>query len=179
MAAKKKVAKKKTAKKRSKKKTAKKKLSPDLDLPEVPKQVDESDIVYTNGTGKPDNGRPPRSARLSQIKALASIGCTQQEMAAIMGMNKDTFTIMKKNNPIIKETIESGRAEGKGSLRRKQHEVAMRGDTNMLKWLGKNRLGQSERILQHTETSAGESLKNALMGESETEDDEEDLSGLD
>lgn len=174
-ALKKKVAKKKSV---NKKKVSKKKI---IDkrrnrfkpiITKAENGIVDDDIVYVNGTGKPEGGgRPSKSVKLSQIRALASIGCTQQEMAAILGLNRDTFTVLKKNNPIVKEIVMQGKAEGKGSLRRKQHEVAMRGDTQMLKWLGKNRLGQSERILSHTETSQGDSLYKMMKDITESDDE--------
>lgn len=131
-------------------------------VPKAENGIVPEDIVYVNGTGKPNNGRPPKYAKLSQIRSLAAIDCTEREIAYIVGMNPDTFTDLKKNNPIVAEVIASGRCEGDGSIRRKQHEVAMRGDTTMLKWLGKNRLNQSERILQHTEISNGDEIKMML-----------------
>ena len=164
-----------THKKRAKKKiAARKRVRSEPFITTAVNNYKEDDIVYVNGTGKPPNGRPSKSVKLSQIQGLASIGCTQLEMAAICGMNKDTFTILKKNNPIIKEIIDAGRAEGKGSLRRKQHHVAMQGDPSMLRWLGKNRLKQSDRIQAHIETSAGDTLRRALMGESDDDQDDDD-----
>lgn len=181
MAAKKKAKKKVAKKKVSKKKTAKHKPLNRGRLPRAKQVVTKAendaiqkDIVYTNGNGKPDNGRPPKSAKLSQIRALAAIGCTQTEMAAVCGMNKDSFTQLKKNNhPLVSDVIKFGRAEGTTSLRRRQHEVAMAGDTHMLKWLGKNRLNQSERIIAHTESSTGDTLRKAIMGEDDSDEDNE------
>lgn len=139
------------------------------------KESDENDpdIVYVNGYGKPNGpqgGRPSMAVKLSQIRSLAAIGCTGVEMANVLGMNKGTFVELKKNNPVVVEIIRQGKSEGCASLRRKQHEVAMRGDVQMLKWLGKNRLKQSERILAHTETSQGDSIYKMMR---EIVDDDE------
>lgn len=193
MAAKKKTVRKKAAKKKTvRKKAAKKKplarkksvgkgtfRTTGLSAAPPPKTatnaVDGDDIIYSNGSGKPDNGRPPKQARISQIKSLAAIGCTQQEMYAIIGMGKDAWRMMKKNNPgVVEQAIESGRAEGCGSLRRKQHEVAMSGDPKLLIWLGKNRLKQADKALVHQETSVGDTFKKVLSEESGGDGDDED-----
>ncbi len=165
----KRVAKKKTAKKLpGRHKTYRSKVT----VPKANNLNDDSDIVYTNGSGKPIEGRPPQSAKLTQITSLAAIGCTHQEIAAICGMSKDTFTILKKNNPSVVKAIEFGKAQGCGSLRKRQYEVAMSGNPDMLKFLGKNRLNQSDRLLMSAEISEGDSLRKAMMSvDSEDEDD--------
>ena len=98
-AKKKKVSKKKVSKKKTaKKKTAtKKRIRSKTIISKAENEIKENDLVYANGSGKPANGRPSKSAKLSQIKALASIGCTHQEIASIVGMSKDTFTQLKKH----------------------------------------------------------------------------------
>ncbi len=50
----------------------------------------------------------------------------------------------------FKDELADGRLQGKASLRRKQYEIAMSGNTTMLIWLGKQALGQSDKqeILQ-------------------------------
>lgn len=161
-------------KKASKKKVAKKKrVRSQLIISTAENGIEKDDIIYVNGTGKPANGRPSKSVKLSQIRSLSNIGCTQQEMAAIVGLNRDTFTILKKNNPIVKQIIEEGRARGCCSLRRKQYTVALGGDTVMLKWLGKNRLNQSDKLTAHIENSTGDTLRKALLGQDNDDDDNE------
>tara|TARA_A100001391_G_scaffold55872_2_gene34178 strand:+ start:1726 stop:2028 length:303 start_codon:yes stop_codon:yes gene_type:complete len=73
------------------------------------------------------------------IKKLATIHCTYQEIADVVGTS--TTTLEKS----YKDLIEHGRAEGKKSLRRKQMEVALeKGDVRMLIWLGRNLLDQKD-----------------------------------
>jgi hypothetical protein len=73
------------------------------------------------------------------ITKLASIMCSYEEIASVMGTSVDN---LKKR---YKDIIENGRAEGKKSLRRKQMEVALeKGDVRMLIFLGKNYLDQKD-----------------------------------
>ena len=162
MAAKKK-AKKKIVKKKAKKKTKEKIIDGITGV-----------TIYTNGNGKPVNGRPPRSLELERVFDLASIGCTQQEIYSVLKINKSTFIEMKKNNPILQEIVDFGRQSGNASLRRKQMQVAMGGNPQMLIWLGKNKLKQSDRSINHIELSQGETFKQALLGDDSEEENEEE-----
>ena len=82
------------------------------------------------------------------IFKLASIHCTYQEIADVIGTS--TTTLEKR----FKHLIEKGRAEGKKSLRRKQMEVALeKGDVRMLMWLGKQYLGQADQPVDEANTA--------------------------
>jgi hypothetical protein len=61
-----------------------------------------------------------------------------KEMVDILGVSEDT---LKRRFAGI---IDKGKAEGKMRLRRKQIEVAMKGNAVMLIWLGKQILSQSD-----------------------------------
>lgn len=75
-----------------------------------------------------------------QIEALASIGCTMSEIAAVAEVSVDTLERR------FAEVIKRGREKCKASIRRKQIEVAMSGQPAMLIWLGKQILGQREVV---------------------------------
>jgi hypothetical protein len=75
----------------------------------------------------------------SLIFDLARIHCNRKEMSVIMGCSEDT--LLRKHASII----EKGMSEGKESLRRKQWELAMKGNVQMLIWVGKQWLGQRDR----------------------------------
>ena len=179
------AAKKKTAKKKvSKKKAKKKKINKKQVLPKTRSKIAASvenqteNVIWTNGTGKKENGRTPACIDLDKVKELAMIGCTQKEICAVLRVSKPTFILMKKNNPILMETILAGREEGNASLRKKQLQVAMQGNPQMLVWLGKNKLNQSDKSIQHIELSQGETFKQALLGDgddNESNDSFEDL----
>jgi len=75
-----------------------------------------------------------------QVRELALIHCTYKEMAAVIGCHVDTLRDRFSN------VIEEGRESGKTSLRRAQFKAALKGNSRMLIWLGKQYLEQSERI---------------------------------
>ena len=85
------------------------------------------------------SGRPKAPLDPEHVKALAGAGCTVEEMAEFLGVNKKTLERR------FSAVIDSGRLRRNVSLRRKQMELAMRGDKTMLIWLGKQLLGQSDR----------------------------------
>lgn len=88
---------------------------------------------------KPGAGRPKLVFDAATVGRLASIDCTMSEIAAVLGCSVDT---LERN---YAEVIRAGREKGTASLKRKQVEVAMKGNTMMLIWLGKQRLGQREK----------------------------------
>jgi hypothetical protein len=86
------------------------------------------------------------------VEALASIMCTNAEIAAVLDCSSDTLERR------FTAVLEKGRLKGKQSLRRKQYQLAMDGNATLLIWLGKQHLGQSER--QETALTGGVNLTN-------------------
>jgi hypothetical protein len=82
---------------------------------------------------------------LDQVERAASIGCSYEEIAVIVGMARSTFYQRLADNPDIKDLIDQGKARGKSTLRRLQWQRAQGGSDTMLIWLGKNVLGQTDR----------------------------------
>lgn len=84
-------------------------------------------------------GRPRIELNPDQIKALASIGLSLDEIARVFGCSHDT---LERN---YHEELEAGWAEMDLSLKRAQYVLAVeRKHPGMLIWLGKQRLGQRE-----------------------------------
>ena len=79
------------------------------------------------------------------IEDLARVACTDEEIASVLGVSVDTLQSYD-NLESFSECRQKGKEMGKASLRRKQYEVAMKGNTTMLVWLGKQYLDQRERI---------------------------------
>jgi hypothetical protein len=84
-------------------------------------------------------GRPRKNVDPLQVIALASKALTQEEIAASLAVSDDTISRRFANE------VELGRKLCNASLRRKQFNVAMTGDTRMLIWLGQQRLGQKDQ----------------------------------
>ena len=83
--------------------------------------------------------RPLKVIDAAEVHRLASIMCTMEEMAYVLGCHVDTL------RDRFSKDIEKARAVGKSSLRRKQWELAQDGDRTMLVWLGKQWLGQQDK----------------------------------
>jgi hypothetical protein len=96
---------------------------------------------------KNKGGRPKLEIDPELVYKLAVIHCSPKEIAQIVGCSADTI------RGRFSDILAKGRAEGKQSLRRKQMEVAMSGNTSMLIWLGKNILGQSDTPISEEDLS--------------------------
>ena len=87
-----------------------------------------------------------------QVRALARLGCTWDEIAGVLKIARGTFTLRMKEKK-YRDAYDQGVAEGDVSLRRAQYDSAMKGKTGMLVWLGKNRLNQTDRVETKNETT--------------------------
>ena len=85
-------------------------------------------------------GRPKIKIDEKVLENLAGILCTNEEIASFFNCSSDTLT---RN---FAESIKKGRDKGKISIRRLQYEKAQTGNTTMLIWLGKQLLGQKDKI---------------------------------
>lgn len=97
-------------------------------------------------------GRPRKvltEDALKLVENLWRIMCTEEDIAIILGTTRETL-FSKENEPLFKEAYKKGQANARQSLRRKQYEVAMKGNVSMLIWLGKQWLGQTDKVEQTT-----------------------------
>lgn len=92
-------------------------------------------------------GRPKKQIDYDLVARLASIQCTQEEIANIVGVHRSTLLRDDKFCDIYKKGID----EGKSSLRRLQWRAAENGSSAVLIWLGKQYLNQKDQsqIEQH------------------------------
>lgn len=86
-------------------------------------------------------GRPKKKIDERQIFELAKIHCTVEEISAVIGCHKDTIYAR------FSDALQRGHNAGQMSLKRKMHEKALsgNGDTSMLIWLSKQRLGYKDK----------------------------------
>lgn len=84
-------------------------------------------------------GRPLSNIDPATVSALARIGCTQEEIAAVLGCTPRTL----RNR--FKQEMRTGLDHMRSSIRRWQYAKAKEGNVAMLIWLGKQYLGQSDR----------------------------------
>lgn len=73
-----------------------------------------------------------------EVELMASIGCTDREIATYFGLAETTF----RSN--FSDYLINGRQQLKTSLRRAQLQTALSGNATLLIWLGKQILGQQE-----------------------------------
>lgn len=105
-------------------------------------------MSVTKAENAKKNGRPrfDFSDKLALVRQLASIQCTDEEIAAGVGCSQDTLARARKREPEVEAAILEGKAKGRMSLRRAQYRKAMDGNPALLIWLGKQVLGQREKV---------------------------------
>lgn len=112
----------------------------------------------SNRTGIPSRpdakktGPKPRTYDWQKIANMFAIGCNMEEVANVEGISSDYLRIAceRENHMTLKQFMMKHRDTGKLSLRRAQYRSAIeKGNVAMQIWLGKNWLGQSDKI-DHT-----------------------------
>lgn len=87
-------------------------------------------------------GRTPVILDTELLAALSIIHCSFKEMANILKCGEE---VLQKG--MYREIVDENRAKGAQSLRRAQYQKAVKGgDTTMQIWLGKNILGQTDKM---------------------------------
>ena len=106
---------------------------------------------------------------------MSSIMCTDEEIAACLGVTVETLQ-NKDNNDAFLECKEKGIGNGKKSLRRIQFEIAKKGNATMAIWLGKQWLGQKEKIDdEFGEKSDGGATVNIVLTDTSGEKNDNSL----
>jgi len=101
-------------------------------------------------------GRPKKVIDEELVRDLASIGCTWKEIASVVGCAETL--LMRRFASIIKD----GHEHFKSSLRRLQYKAAQNGNVAMLIWLGKQVLGQRERVEHSADEDTADKVIKAL-----------------
>jgi len=101
------------------------------------------------------------------VRRCAKIGCTRKEIAAVLGIDPDTLYLHERRDPSITAIIEKGIEEGRASLRMWQRKAAHRGQNAMLIWLGKQDLGQTEKVDPRTLAVGTEDIDLSLLTDEE------------
>lgn len=98
-------------------------------------------------------GRPRIEISKDDFEKLCGICCTLTDIAGFFNCSEDTIEnwCKREYGDTFSEVYKKKSSVGKVSLRRKQYEVAMKGDRSMLIWLGKQMLGQKE-VVENTNT---------------------------
>ena len=108
------------------------------------------------GTPKKKITKPLHQLDYKKLDAMCAIHCTGEECAAILGIDYDTLNkaLKRDGNKGFTDYFKQKGATGKMSLRRKQFDHAMSGNSTMLIWLGKQWLGQADKAEESNELGA-------------------------
>ncbi len=92
--------------------------------------------------------RPRKKIDQEQFEKLCGLQCTIEEFCCYFQCDDKTLNAwcQRTYKRSFSEIFKIKRGSGKISLRRKQFEAAMAGNPTMLIWLGRNYLGQTDRI---------------------------------
>lgn len=82
---------------------------------------------------------------LVEFEKLAQLGCTQGEAANFLGVSVATIETRLQRED-FRKAWDKGQATLNLSIRRSQVKLADAGNATMLIWLGKQRLGQKDRL---------------------------------
>lgn len=99
-----------------------------------------------------------------QFEKLCEIQCTLREISGWFGISEDTLERWCLRHYKLKfaDVFNQKRQKGIISIRRMQFQNALKGNTALLIWLGKQYLGQTEKIEEKSE-----SLNKIIISEAE------------
>lgn len=87
-------------------------------------------------------GRPKKTIDYETVLKLAGLQCTQEEISNFLDISVRTLQRDEEFCRVYKKGMDNGRM----SLRRMQYKAAEKGNVSMLIWLGKQYLGQSDKM---------------------------------
>ena len=98
-------------------------------------------------------GPPIKDIDFEDFEKCCQMQCTKEEIAGWFEIDEDTLDkrVTEHYNLPYSAVYKKYSANGKCSLRRRQFRRASNGDRVMMIWLGKQYLGQSEKIEQKVE----------------------------
>jgi hypothetical protein len=99
----------------------------------------------TKGPPKGEGGAPPKEIDCTVVRRAAGIGCTNEEIATLVGVERTTLWRRLEKDPELQRCLDDGRNEGRATLRRWQWQKAEAGSDTMLIWLGKQLLQQRDK----------------------------------
>ena len=97
-------------------------------------------------------GRPAKEISAEQFESLCNLQCTLTEIAGFFKCSEDTIERWCKKTYKLNfaDCYKKYSQNGKISLRRAQWRLAEKGSASMLIWLGKQWLGQTDKVEQTT-----------------------------
>ena len=114
--------------------------------------------------------RPVIKINWEDFDKLCHIQCTQEEIASFFDCSIDTVAraVKREKKMGYAEYFKRKSEGGKISLRRQQFQAAQKGNITMLIFLGKQYLGQSDKIEQRQNSHVEVTSKNQIVEEIES-----------
>lgn len=111
-------------------------------------------------------GRPRKEIDKAEFEKLCAIQCTRDEICGWFGITQKTLEAWCKRTygDTFSPVFNQKRGVGKISLRRAQYQSAMNGNPALLIWLGRNWLGQTDKVEVdvHDERAPDDALSKSL-----------------
>lgn len=106
-------------------------------------------------------GRPKIQINWEEFDKLCTMQCTLEEMASWFGCSEDTLERRCKEDKKLRfaDYFKKRSSGGRISLRRSQFKAAIEGNVTMLIWLGKQYLGQKDKIEEADGNKAGDIIE--------------------
>ncbi len=111
-------------------------------------------------------GPKPKKVNWAQFDKLCAMHCTAEEIASWFEVCVETLQaiVEREKGTKFSDYYQQKAARGKISLRRKQFQMALSGDRVMCIWLGKQYLGQSDKVVAATVTPDDENYFDEFFG---------------
>src|SRR5262245_35962025 len=98
--------------------------------------------------------RPKVKIDLAELEKLSGMQCTDEEVAAFLGVSTKTIERRRKNKA-FREVMERGKAKGRVSVRRNLFRLANSGNVAAAIFLSKNLLGYKDYFNSEVTGAAG------------------------
>ena len=87
-------------------------------------------------------GRPKKEIDYLTVRRLAQVQCTQEMIASALGISLSVL----EHDAEFKRVYFEAKEDGKAAILAKQYQVALNGNADMLKWLGKQHMRQADKV---------------------------------
>jgi len=108
-------------------------------------------------------GRPKVKMGLEEVENLSRLNCTMEELAAYFRVDVRTVQLRAQREPAFRAAIERGQALGRLSVRRQQTRLMDQGNPTISIWLGKQLLGQRDRLEAEVTMKDGDMTLEQLL----------------
>ena|SRR5271170_1728201 len=112
---------------------------------------------------KHPGGRPKVKMGLEEVENLSRLNCTMEELAAYFRVDVRTVQLRAQREPAFRAAIERGQALGRLSVRRQQTRLMDQGNPTISIWLGKQLLGQRDRLEAEVTMKDGDMTLEQLL----------------